>query len=135
EVEYVNEHPEMIQDRNKPGKRHADVGEGHEVVEVPSAGGIVCELHSKPRIVNCPKGMGSSEAAPVVDATELSLLFKRKLPEKLQTDLLAKLDKVVASNDYHPDRFNDMVTKIRHMAPRDIQHQLTTEVQLNRDKR
>ncbi len=52
-VESVNKHPESV--RGEPGKRHADVGAGHEIVEVPGGG---CELRSPSGVsVPCPKPM------------------------------------------------------------------------------
>jgi hypothetical protein len=59
---FLEEHP-PVKIEGAPGERYANLGEGHEVAEVPDAsvpGGIGCELHS-PRPypkVPCPKGMG-----------------------------------------------------------------------------
>ena len=67
-VAFVEEHPSAV--KGEAGHRHAEVGGGHEVVEVPDAtapSGIGCEVHSPPPFVKvpCPTGMGSRESGKV----------------------------------------------------------------------
>jgi hypothetical protein len=57
-TQFVNEHPETVVDA-KPGQRRADVGGGHEVVEVGDIAGIHCEFHSPGGpTIPCPAGWG-----------------------------------------------------------------------------
>jgi hypothetical protein len=65
-VDKVNRGDVVVEGKS-PGKRHADLDDGHEIVEVlEPGGGIACEYHSAkgPR-VPCPGNMGS----PIADTT------------------------------------------------------------------
>jgi Domain of unknown function (DUF4157) len=70
-LKHIQEHPEVIQAADRPGKRHAPAGEGHEVVEVSGPSGIVCEFHSMGRRrVACPwpRGKGPKVGKEILDA-------------------------------------------------------------------
>ena len=64
-VNYVEKHPETI--KGEPGKRSAEVGEGHKIEEVADPAeptGIGCELHSPGgRKIWCPEPMGTPARA------------------------------------------------------------------------
>jgi hypothetical protein len=69
-LDFVNEHPEAIEG-NTPGKRRADLGDGHEIVEVEDATGIHCEYHSPGGLgVPCPHGMGEIKPGLIRGAAE-----------------------------------------------------------------
>jgi hypothetical protein len=65
-VEYVNEHPDLIE--GKAGRRSARVNDEHSIVEVMDASvpsGIGCEYHSPVGVkIHCPGVMGTGPAEP-----------------------------------------------------------------------
>jgi Domain of unknown function (DUF4157) len=68
----------------KPGERYADMGDGHQVAEVPTGMGVSCEYHSKNRIeVSCPLGMGSKPTRQQKAEAEATQKAAEKRWEKL----------------------------------------------------
>ena len=134
-VAYVNKHPEAIKDRNKPGKRHAPVGEGHEIVEVTSRDaplGIGCLLRSPGGLsVPCPRGMGGP--GRLVEQGEINRLLERDLPPDVKNDLFKTLAQAVRSRDYDPEHLARMITALRSMKRRDLNRFMSTRVQINRN--
>jgi hypothetical protein len=79
-VQNINEHPELIENRNQPGKRRAPADPGHEIVEEPNpgGGGFHCEYHSNGGpTVPCPKGMGDNVAGAAKPNAKAESLFEQ----------------------------------------------------------
>lgn len=95
-VQNINEHPDLIENANQPGKRHARADAGHEIVEEPNPGGdgFHCEYHSGGGpTVPCPKGMGenapggrkpNTKATDLFEQARLARLDEADLPRIIQ---------------------------------------------------
>ena len=69
-IDKVNRGEARIEGKT-PGKRRADLQDGHEIAEVVEAGGVIaCEYHSPggPRIP-CPTGLGSGPSGAAQRST------------------------------------------------------------------
>jgi hypothetical protein len=120
-VKLLEEHP-PVKIEGAPGHRHASLGEGHEVVEVPEEslpGGIACEVHSPgphPK-VPCPKGMGGKR--------ETVAEFEQRAGKITKADPAppppSQAEVVHVNDPPHPEGFEDLDAPVKNRKQAGVQ--------------